>query len=173
MSKSWFIIIAISLTIGLIAGYMLWGRNVEDKLDAKQLLNRAIQEVEIIESRNKDLENQLKNIQDRSKEAERLSKDNIVIQEQLKKARQDNVQLENLVTQVQNELSNVKEKIQIQEGLKTLSDDLKTRIAGLEKENEDLREILQRIGSLTRAQQADVPEESQNQNGGKSETPGQ
>jgi len=152
---------------------MLWGRNVEDKLDAKQLLNRAIQEVEIIESRNKDLENQLKNIQDRSKEAERLSKDNIVIQEQLKKARQDNVQLENLVTQVQNELSNVKEKIQIQEGLKTLSDDLKTRIAGLEKENEDLREILQRIGSLTRAQQADVPEESQNQNGGKSETPGQ
>jgi len=173
MSKSWFIVIAISLTIGLIAGYMLWGRNVEDKLDAKQLLNRAIQEVEIIESRNKDLENQLKNIQDRSKEAERLSKDNIVIQEQLKKARQDNVQLENLVTQVQNELSNVKEKIQIQEGLKTLSDDLKTRIAGLEKENEDLREILQRIGSLTRAQQADVPEESQNQNGGKSETPGQ
>ena len=161
MSKSWFIVIVTSLTAGLITGYMLWGKNAEDKLDAKQLLNRAIQEVEIIESRNKDLENQLKNIQDNSKEAERLSKENISMQTRLKKTEQDNTQLRNLLAQVQDELSKAKENIHVQEELRTISNDLKARISGLEKENGDLRNILQKIGSLTEDQQLNTPKEIQ------------
>lgn len=173
MNKSWVIVIIVALASGLIAGYMIWGKNKDDKLDVKQLLNRAIQEVEIIENKNIDLKNKLKDIKHSSVEAERLSRENISIQEQLRKAQLDNVQLKNLLTQVQDELSKVKEKIQIHEGLQTLSEDLKTRNSGLEKENEDLRNILQKIGSLTKAQQADAPEEIQNQNTGRTESPGQ
>jgi len=173
MNKSWGIVIIISLVLGLTAGYMIWGKRVEDKLDIKQLLNRAIQEVEIIENKYEDLNSKLKSIKDSTKEAERLSKENIVIREELEKAHQDNVLSQNLLTQVQAELSNVKEKIQMHEGLQSLSEDLKTRISALEKENQDLRDILKRIGSLTKAQQSGVPEEMQDQNRPKTESQGQ
>jgi len=207
-TRSSAIVIVITLLIGLIAGYAIWGKKEEKKLDVRQLLNKAMQEVDLIENKNKDLTSQLENMKDISNEMEKLSKENQDIQLQLKKAQQDNVQaeslltqakkeaetlseknrdiqqqlqkvqqdniqLENLLTQVNVELSAVKGKVHERESLQSLSEDMKIRVSELEKENQELGNILLRIRSLTGEQKMDAPEDMQQEGAGKSENTGQ
>jgi dynactin complex subunit len=157
--RSSIVLIAVALLCGLIAGYQIWGKKEEKKLDVRQLLSSAIQEVEVIEKENHDLKSKLESMKDDSEEAARLSAENSSLKEQLQKVQQDNTQMEGLFSRMKTELSAVKEKMQTHEGLETLSEDLKVRVSGLEKENMELRNTLQKIGSLTRDQkEADTPE---------------
>ena len=207
-TRSSAVVIVITLLVGLIAGYAIWGKKEEKKLDVRQLLNKAMQEVDLIENKNKDLTSQLENMKDISKEMEKLSKENQDIQQQLQKAQQDNVQagslltqakketetlseknrdiqqqlqkvqqdniqLENLLTQVNVELSAVKEKVYERESLQSLSEDMKIRVSELEKENQELGNILLKIRSLTGEQKMDAPEDMQQEDAGKSEHTGQ
>jgi DNA repair exonuclease SbcCD ATPase subunit len=170
--RSSIVLIVVALLCGLIAGYQIWGKKEEKKLDVRQLLSSAIQEVEVIEKENHDLKSRLQNMKDSKGEAERLSAENSSLKEQLQKMQQDNTQMESLFSQMKTELSAVKEKRQTDEGLQTLSEDLKVRVSELEKENQDLRSILQKIGSLTQEQKEVGAEDVLHESAGTAESTG-
>lgn len=168
--RSSMVLIVVALLCGLIAGYQIWGKKEVKKMDVRQLLNSAIQEVEVIEKENDDLKSKLENMKDSTEEAEKLSAENISLKEQLQKVQQDNTQMQGLFSQMKAELSEVKEKMQTDEGLQTMSEDLKGRVSELEKENQDLRNILQKIGSLTQGQKEADTSEGQGESAGAGES---
>jgi chromosome segregation ATPase len=194
------LLIIIALVIGLLIGYGIFGKKKEQKLEVKQLLSRAMQEVETIEKENKELKKKLEKEKNGGEETEKLSREKQEMKAQLEKVQQNNKQLEsviarlraesaktqkikgdeklkNQITMLEKEKQVVSEQLQkiqknnqqlnamigqvkvelqqagkitkAHEELISLSDDLKNHVTELERENQDLKAILDKIGGLT------------------------
>jgi SMC interacting uncharacterized protein involved in chromosome segregation len=197
--KSLGTIVVLALLAGLIVGYFIWGKK-EEKVDVKDLLRKAIEQVETIETQNQSYKAELEKMKDQSKAMAGITKDNQSLKEQIQKVQQDNKdlqamiaqmkvaspesagkpaageaqkqaldlekegamlreqfekcqqenrELQGLSSQLRDALSESEKKAGEVSELKTFSETLKNRIADLEKENVEMRSVLEKIGSLS------------------------
>jgi septal ring factor EnvC (AmiA/AmiB activator) len=79
-----------------------------------------------------------------------LENENQELKNKLQKMEQENTEKEGLLAQVRAELSESKKKVLQGEELKVLSDNLQGRISELEKENQDLKSVIDKISEMTR-----------------------
>jgi predicted RNase H-like nuclease (RuvC/YqgF family) len=161
IGKGYIIGIAGALVIGIIAGYGLWGRGKDEKIGVKQMLLKAIKEVEIIEKANKDLQSRFKKIKDNTEKVKVLLKDNEIIKRQLEDAISKKEELERTIKHIRTEASDAQRKSQEVDALKASHDKLTTQINSLEKENSELKIKLDRISTISTGQKEASKEEVQ------------
>jgi chromosome segregation ATPase len=194
------VFIVITLLIGLLLGYGIWGKKEEQKMGVKDLLGKAMQEVETIEKENQELKKKLGKSTGNGEDTEKISREKKELQQELEKAQSNNKQLQsviarmrsesaktqkikaddrlknqlsmvaqekqvvteklqkvqqenqklnNMISQVKSELDDAKGKMKAHEELIFLSEDLKSQISELTKENQELKRNLDKIGNLT------------------------
>ncbi|GBE06901.1 MAG TPA: hypothetical protein ENH31_00605 [Nitrospirae bacterium] len=148
------VVVAVTFVIGLIAGFAIWGMKKEKKVEVKQLLNTAIQEIDRIEKENKGLKRQVAKTGTDRETAARLSGENKALKEQLQKAGQ----YKDETGRIRASLAEAEKRAQKAENLKVMKDSLQQRLLELEEENHNLRSALEKIGSITQESGPVVPE---------------
>ncbi len=159
IKKSFIVIFILIFAAGLIAGYGIWGRNGVEKIGVKQLLHKAIQEIDVIEKENQELKVELEQLKELSKETHPsvdlkprvsiLEKENQTLKDQIEKVRQNKKKLENRRTQLETDLSKAKEEAKAEE-------ELKTRLLQLEAENKELKSVIEKINTITKSEEKKV-----------------
>ncbi len=167
INRTLIIIIAAVFVAGLLSGFGIWGRKQEKEIDVKQLLYKAIEEVENIEKQNNDLKTEIdknkssikkaaeftNNQQKLADEIAGLTKDKHNLQGQVQKLKQGNESLIGEAVQLRAELSKAGQEAQVREEVKALNDELQNKIIELEDEIQNLRSTMNRIGSMTKGQE--------------------
>jgi prefoldin subunit 5 len=168
-------LVVIGFLGGLAGGYAIWKPRENAKADLRELLARAGEAADRIESSNRDLASQVDALKGNAREAEALKSEN-----QALKGRLDNAVaelqgriagLDNDVRELQSRLQQKereiaeKEKangrlrtdlaaarVQAQQGeqFKAKTEELRSRIAALEQENRELRSVIDNISEMTR-----------------------
>ncbi len=171
-------IVALSLAAGLFGGYRIWGTKDKEPVDIKQLLQKLEEEVDLIEKKNKDLVASIEASKGDIEASEAVRKENQALKDQLQGALQEKTGLESslaesraketdavkqaereiaekegVLDQVRSELSESREKASKGEEYKLLTDDLNARISALEKENRELRSVIDNISEITQRKQ--------------------
>jgi chromosome segregation ATPase len=82
-----------------------------------------------------------------------LEIENRELKSKLQEKEQETAEKEGLLAQVRAELSESKKKALQEEELKALSDDLQGRISELEKENQELKSIIDKISEMTQIEE--------------------
>lgn len=154
------IVVAVTFVIGLIAGFSIWGMKKEKKIEVKQLLSTAIQEIDRIEKENKELKGQVAKTKTDREAAARLSGENQELQAQLQKTAQYNQQLKDETDRIRDGLAEAEKRAQKAENLEVMKDSLQQRVLELEEENHGLKSAMDKIGSITkgREQEPAAPE---------------
>jgi uncharacterized phage infection (PIP) family protein YhgE len=177
MNKIFLVVMALSLAIGLLGGYRIWGVKDHGEADIKQLLEKVNEEVEVIETRNRDLAAALEAAKEDIGKSESLKTENQELKKQLQISLQEKKELENALEEVRRKESEdrrqaetekelrtlndgLKERITVLENekrdlkeLKALSDDLQGRISELEKENQELKSVIDKISDMTQREE--------------------
>jgi small-conductance mechanosensitive channel len=104
--------VVLALLAGLVAGYGIWGREKEEKVDVKQLMHKAIKEIEGIQKENKELKKIHEQNRQRFEKATTLVKDNEVLQKQLQEVRQKKDELKGTLNLIKTELAEARQKSQ-------------------------------------------------------------
>jgi hypothetical protein len=144
MNRNVIIMIAGAFIVGLLFGYGILGEKESKKLDAKQMINSILAEIDTLEKENQGLKARLK--EDKQSQ---IATENKALQDELEKSRKENSDLKKLLDQTKAELNQSESKIKSNEVLMSITDDLKNEISLLEKENAELKMTLETIGSLT------------------------
>jgi chromosome segregation ATPase len=132
--------------------------------DLKEQLQNSLQgkkemEIALQESRGKESEAQMqaenekepRTVNDGMKEhITMLEIENQELKSKLQEKEQETTEKEGLLAQVRAELSESKKKALQGEELKALSDDLQGRISELEKENQELKSVIDKISEMTK-----------------------
>ncbi len=146
------IAIAVTFLVGVIAGFGIWGVKKEEKIDVKQLLTTAAEEIGNIEKENKELRGELKaTIEDRGAVA-RLNQENQALQGQLLKAEQYSRQLKDESASIRAALAEAESKAQTTDNLKAMAENLQKRVFELEQENQDLGKAMEKISSISQGE---------------------
>ncbi len=144
INKLFLAIIALSFAVGLIGGYRIWGMKEKGKADIKQLLERVNEEVEVIETRNKDLAAALEAAKEDIGKSEALKRENQELIEQLQNSLQEKKGMEIALEEVSAKESEAQVQAEAEKELRTVNDGMKEQITVLENENQELKNKLQR-----------------------------
>ncbi len=153
-NKTFITIAVVAFITGLIVGYFTWGKEKERKTDVKGILNQAIQGVEAIEKENRDLKVDLERA-----EKDELAKENQTLKEQLKEAQQNSENMKNEINELRAQVAQTETKLRSEEEFREVSDNLKSRLSEMEKENQDLKLVLEKINSLIRQHATEIPQQ--------------
>lgn len=153
--------VVLALLAGLVAGYGIWGREKEEKVDVKQLMGQAVKEIEGIQKENKELRKTHEQNRQRIEKATTLVKDNEVLQKQLQEVRQKRDELKGTLNRIKTELAEARQKSQDIDKLKESRDALEARVAILEDDNYDLKTTLEQISDISTRQETGIQEEIQ------------
>jgi DNA repair exonuclease SbcCD ATPase subunit len=153
--------VVLALIAGLVAGYGFWGREKEEKVDVKQLMHRAIKEIEVIQNESRELKKMHEQNKQRIEKATALVKENETLQRQLQEAQQKKDELKVRLKQINTELAEARQKSLDVDKLKELRDTLETRVATLKNENFELKTKLEQISNLSTRQEPGYQEEIQ------------
>lgn len=128
---------------------------LQNALQEKEGFERSLAEVrakeELDAEKQGEAQNELRTLHDDLKgRITTLESRNQVLTDQLQKTQRENAEKEALLAQVRGELSEARQKASREENLKALSDDLKGRISALEKENQELKSVIDNISEMTR-----------------------
>jgi chromosome segregation ATPase len=149
-------LIALSFAAGIFGGYRIWGTIEKGKTDIRQLLRQLNEEVDRIESNNRELSESLEASREKINASEAIRKENQDLKDRLQKSQQENTEKESLLTQVRSELSAAKEEAVRLKKLRELAGDLNARISVLENENQELKSVIDNISEIT--QRKEVPD---------------
>jgi small-conductance mechanosensitive channel len=153
--------VVLALLAGLVAGYGIWGREKEEKVDVKQLMHKAIKEIEGIQKENKELKKTHEQNRQRFEKATTLVKDNEVLQKQLQEVRQKKDELKGTLNLIKTELAEARQKSQDIDQLKESRNALEARVATLEDDNYELKTTLEQISDISTRQETGLQEEIQ------------
>jgi small-conductance mechanosensitive channel len=153
--------VVLALLAGLVAGYGIWGREKEEKVDVKQLMHKAIKEIEGIQKENKELKKIHEQNRQRFEKATTLVKDNEVLQKQLQEVRQKKDELKGTLNLIKTELAEARQKSQDIDQLKESRNALEARVATLEDDNYELKTTLEQISDISTRQETGLQEEIQ------------
>lgn len=148
-------LIALSFAAGIFGGYRIWGTNDKGKTDIRKLLGQLNEEVDRIESKNKELTGSLEASREKITASEAIRKENQDLKARLQESQQDTTEKESLLTQGRSELSAAREGAVQLKRFRELADDLNARISVLENENQELKAVIDNIGEIT--QRKEVP----------------
>jgi len=146
----------ITFIIGIVFGYNLNGGSKEKKTDVTQLLTQARTGIEQLEKENRDLKADLERVK-----KDKTRKEDSVMKDQLTKAQLDNEALTKEVSSLKAQLNKTETKLKSEGEFKVVTEQMKSRISELEKENQDLRQVIDQISSLTKQQELTAPEQPQ------------
>lgn len=161
MKKALIGAVVLSLIAGLVAGYGIWGRDKEEEVDVKQLMHRAIKEIEVIQNESRELRKTHEQNKQRIDKASALIKENEVLQKQFQEIRQKEDELKVTLKQINTELAEARQKSQDVDKLRESRDILESRVAILESENYELKTKLEQISDLSTRQEPGFQEEIQ------------
>ncbi len=137
-------LIALGFAAGMFGGYRIWGTVEKGKTDIKQLMQQLNQEVDLLESKNKELTESLETSRGATNAAEAIQKENQDLKDQLQNALQEKQAWDNTLAEVrakEREAGNQSEELK---KLGATIDELKERIQSLEGENRDLMDRLEK-----------------------------
>lgn len=137
-NKAVIIFIALSFIGGLLAGYGIWGTKETKEQDVGQLLKKALEGVELMQEKNRDLTAELERSKSDKKSVEGLMEETQDIKGQLQAARDELKESENKVAELNAKLAEAKQRVTA-EGERKEAD---STMSELEKENQALREQL-------------------------------
>lgn len=168
-------LVVIGFFAGLLGGYAIWRPKVNGKVDIRELLTKAGEAAGRIEKRNQDLASQVEALKSNAREAETLRAENQALKGRLdnsvagfegriagldnevrnlnirlKQMQREIAEKERLNGRLQAELVAARQELLQGEKLKALTDDLQRRISGLEKENVELKSIIDNISEMTK-----------------------
>jgi chromosome segregation ATPase len=172
-------LVVIGFLAGLVGGYTIWRPKDNAKADLRELVAKVGDAADRIEKRNKDLESQVEALKSNAREAEAMKAeikalkgqlDNTVaelqgriagmdnqignLNDQLKQKRQEIAEKAAAQGRLQAELSAARQEAQQGEKLKAQTDVLQGRISALEKENLELRAVIDNISEMTKRKEA-------------------
>jgi cell division protein FtsB len=153
-SRTILVIAIITFVVGLIIGYGVFGDKKEEKADVKQVLTGAIQDIEAMEEENKDLKADLEKAR-----RDKVARENRQLKEQIAKTQKENEGLQAEVSKLSGQVAHTGLQLEATEELRSTVESQKKRIAGLEKENQDLLVIIDTINSLTEKHDLEAPDE--------------
>ncbi len=144
INKIFLVVMALSLAIGLLGGYRIWGVKDHGEADIKQLLEKVNEEVEVMETRNNDLAAALEAAKEDIGKSEALKTENQELKKHLQNSLQEKKRLENALEEIRRKESEDRRQAETEKELRTLNDGLKEQITVLENEKRDLKDRLQR-----------------------------
>jgi chromosome segregation ATPase len=168
-------LVVIGFLAGLVGGYTIWRPKGNGKADIRELLTKVGDAANRIESRNRELASQVEALKGNARESETLKAENKVLKGQLdnsvaeyqgriagldnevrdlkgrlKRKEQEITEKEAMRGRLQAELSAARQEAQQGEKFKALADELQGRISTLEKENLDLKAVIDNISEMTK-----------------------
>ena len=152
MNKNVIIMVAGAFIVGLLFGYGILGEKKSKKLDAKQMVNSVLAEINTLEKENKNLKAKLK-----EDGQSQIAAENKALKADLDKSKKVNQELERVLDQTKEKLNHSESKLKSNEVLMSITDDLKNEISLLEKENAELKMTLETIESLTQIEKSATP----------------
>ena len=152
MNKNVIIMVAGAFIVGLLFGYGILGEKKSKKLDAKQMVNSVLAEIDTLEKENKNLKAKLK-----EDGQSQIAAENKALKADLDKSKKVNQELERVLDQTKEKLNHSESKLKSNEVLMSITDDLKNEISLLEKENAELKMTLETIESLTQIEKSATP----------------
>lgn len=172
-------LIVIGFFAGLLGGYTIWRPKENGKVDIRELLAKVGEAAGRIEKRNQDLASQVEVLKNNAREAETLRAENQVLKGQLdnsvagfegrvagldneirnlnnrlKQMQREIAEKESLNGRLQAELVAARQELLQGEKFKALTDDLQRRNSGLEKENLELKSVIDNISEMTKTDKA-------------------
>lgn len=172
-------LVVIGFFAGLFGGYAIWRPKENGKVDIRELLAKVGEAAGRIEKRNQDLASQVEVLKNNAKEAETLRAENQALKGQLdnsvagfegrvagldneirnlnnrlKQMQREIAEKESLNGRLQAELVAARQELLQGEKFKALTDDLQRRNSGLEKENLELKSVIDNISEMTKTNQA-------------------
>jgi chromosome segregation ATPase len=172
-------LVVIGFLAGLVGGYTIWRPKDSEKADLRELVAKVGDAADRIEKRNQDLASQVEALKGNAREAEAMKAENQVLKgqldntvaelqgriagldnqignlkDQLKQKQQEIAEKASVHGRLQAELSAARQEAQQGEKLKALTDELQARISALEKENLDLRTVIDNISEMTKRKEA-------------------
>lgn len=93
-------LIALGFAAGMFGGYRIWGTIDKGKTDIKQLLQQLNQEVDLLESKNRELTESLEASRGATNALEAIQKENQDLKDQLQKAFQEKQGWDNTLAEV-------------------------------------------------------------------------
>lgn len=150
------IAVVLSLLVGLLAGYGIWGGKRDKDVDVRQLLQRVSEKVEAIQRENSDLRSMNEKNKETIEKASALVKKNENLQKQLQEADLKIERLDVTVKQISGELAQAKEQAEENGRMRESREALEDRAASLEQENYELRMKLEQISTITGRQEEEI-----------------
>lgn len=172
-------LIVISFLAGLFGGYSIWKPKESGKVDIPEMLAKLGEATSRLEQRNRDLVSQVEALRGNAREAESLKAANLALKGQLdnsvaklqgriagldnevrsmnarlKQKQQEIAEKERLKEQLQAELSAARQGALQGEKFKALNVDLQSRVSTLEKENSELKSVIDNISEITKRKDA-------------------
>ncbi len=147
INKLFIVAVLLSVAVGLVGGYEIWGKKETGKTDMKQLLKQINKEVEGVDKKNQELAAALAAAKAESEGAVMLQKEKQDLEAQLQHALQQITEKESALAELQAKAAEGEQQAEAEKELLAQSEELKVRTTILENENQDL------IGQVQKAQQ--------------------
>lgn len=144
INKVFLTVMALCIAVGMLGGYRIWGVKEKGKADIKQLLEKVNEEVEVMETRNKDLAAALEAAKEDIEKSEALKMENQELKGQLQSSLQAKNEVEVALEEIRAKEAEAQVQAEAEKELRTVNDGMKEQINVLENENQELRNKLQR-----------------------------
>lgn len=144
INKVFLAVMALCIAVGMLGGYRIWGVKEKGKADIKQLLEKVNEEVEVMETRNKDLAAALEAAKEDIEKSEALKMENQELKGQLQSSLQAKNEVEVALEEIRAKEAEAQVQAEAEKELRTVNDGMKEQINVLENENQELRNKLQR-----------------------------
>jgi len=129
---------------GMFGGYRIWGTMEKGKKDIRQLLQQLNEEVDLLESKNRELTGSLETSREATNASETLRKENQDLKDQLRTALLEKQGWDNTLAEAQAKEREASNKAEELKKLRPTIDELNGRIRSLEDENRDLMDRLEK-----------------------------
>lgn len=137
------LVIVLCIAAGMFGGYRIWGTRGEGEGDIKQMLRNVEEEVVRIEQKNKDLVASIEASQKDIAASEAVNRENQELKNQLQVALQKIQGLESALADWKTKETDAQKRAEVEQGLRTVQEELKKKIAALEGGSQDLTVRLQ------------------------------